>query len=58
MANAEYMLERPLRTVLDVGCGEGAWRAQTLGEPIGLIWRQRGRLVAGNRIHRVLFTDC
>jgi SAM-dependent methyltransferase len=22
----EYLLERPLRTVLDVGCGEGAWQ--------------------------------
>lgn len=25
---AEYLLERPVRTVLDVGCGEGAWRAE------------------------------
>lgn len=24
---AEYYLERPIRTVLDIGCGEGAWRA-------------------------------
>lgn len=24
---AEYVLERPLRRVLDVGCGEGIWRA-------------------------------
>lgn len=24
---AEALLERPLRSVLDVGCGEGAWRA-------------------------------
>jgi SAM-dependent methyltransferase len=23
---AEYFLQRPIRTVLDVGCGEGAWR--------------------------------
>jgi SAM-dependent methyltransferase len=23
---AEYLLERPIRTVLDVGCGEGRWR--------------------------------
>lgn len=23
---AEYFLRRPIRTVLDVGCGEGAWR--------------------------------
>lgn len=24
---AEYFMERPVRTVLDVGCGEGQWRA-------------------------------
>jgi SAM-dependent methyltransferase len=24
---AEYLLDRPVRTVLDVGCGEGNWRA-------------------------------
>ncbi len=24
---AEYLLARPVRTVLDVGCGEGRWRA-------------------------------
>jgi len=24
---AESLLERPIRTILDVGCGEGAWRA-------------------------------
>lgn len=24
---AEYLLERPIRSVLDVGCGEGNWRA-------------------------------
>jgi len=24
---AESLLERPIRSVLDVGCGEGAWRA-------------------------------
>src|SRR5690606_13396164 len=24
---AEYHLERPIRSVLDIGCGEGAWRA-------------------------------
>ncbi|MDH5824424.1 class I SAM-dependent methyltransferase [Luteimonas sp. RD2P54] len=30
VANAEYHLERPLRTVLDIGCGEGAWRAPLL----------------------------
>jgi SAM-dependent methyltransferase len=27
VAQAEYYLGRPLRNVLDVGCGEGAWRA-------------------------------
>ncbi|ANB18244.1 class I SAM-dependent DNA methyltransferase [Dokdonella koreensis] len=27
VAMAEYYLGRPLRSVLDVGCGEGAWRA-------------------------------
>lgn len=27
VATAEYHLERPVRTVLDIGCGEGAWRA-------------------------------
>ncbi|MGI8561937.1 MAG: class I SAM-dependent methyltransferase [Luteimonas sp.] len=30
MATAEYHLERPLRHVLDIGCGEGAWRAPIL----------------------------
>lgn len=25
VASAEYFLRRPLRTVLDIGCGEGAW---------------------------------
>jgi len=27
VALAEYYLARPIRTVLDVGCGEGVWRA-------------------------------
>lgn len=27
IAAAEYLLERPVRRVLDVGCGEGEWRA-------------------------------
>ncbi len=27
VAIAEYYLERPVRTVLDVGCGEGQWKA-------------------------------
>lgn len=30
VATAEYHLERPLRTVLDIGCGEGPWRASLL----------------------------
>jgi predicted TPR repeat methyltransferase len=30
VAVAEHQLERPLRSVLDVGCGEGVWRAPLL----------------------------
>ncbi len=30
VATAEYYLERPVRRVLDIGCGEGAWRAPLL----------------------------
>src|SRR5688572_13104197 len=30
VATAEYHLERPLRTILDIGCGEGAWRGPLL----------------------------
>src|SRR6478672_7665827 len=30
VATAEYHLERPIRTVLDVGAGEAAWRAPRL----------------------------
>jgi trans-aconitate methyltransferase len=30
VATAEYHLERQLRSVLDIGCGEGAWRAPLL----------------------------
>lgn len=30
VALAEYCLERPVRRVLDVGCGEGNWRAPLL----------------------------
>jgi SAM-dependent methyltransferase len=30
LAMAEYYLGRPVRRVLDVGCGEGAWRAPLL----------------------------
>lgn len=25
LASAEYVLDRPVRSVLDIGCGEGAW---------------------------------
>ena len=30
VASAEYYLERPIRSVLDIGCGEGAWRTPLL----------------------------
>ncbi len=30
VAMAERFLERPIRSVLDVGCGEGRWRAELL----------------------------
>jgi SAM-dependent methyltransferase len=30
VAAAEYYLERPIRSVIDVGCGEGVWRAPLL----------------------------
>jgi len=30
VATAEYHLERPVRSVLDIGCGEGPWRAPLL----------------------------
>ena len=30
VAMAEYHLERPIRSVLGIGCGEGAWRAPLL----------------------------
>jgi SAM-dependent methyltransferase len=30
VAAAEYLLERPIRSVLDVGCGEAPWRALLL----------------------------
>ncbi len=35
----EYYLGRPLRSVLDVGCGEGAWRAPLLKLRPGLAYR-------------------
>jgi SAM-dependent methyltransferase len=28
VAATEYLLERPVRSVLDIGCGEGAWAAE------------------------------
>ncbi|MFI5310923.1 MAG: methyltransferase domain-containing protein [Gemmatimonadales bacterium] len=37
LSAAEYLLERPVRTVLDVGCGEGAW------EPVIRALRPRAR---------------
>lgn len=30
VSTAEYYLERPIRSVLDIGCGEGVWRAPLL----------------------------
>lgn len=33
---AEALLERPVRSVLDVGCGEGAWRAHLRRERPGV----------------------
>ena len=32
LATAEHLLERPARSVLDVGCGEAAWRQPLLHE--------------------------
>lgn len=36
LATAEHLLLRPVRRVLDVGCGEGAWRAPLLAARPGL----------------------
>ena len=36
VATTEYHLERPLRTVLDIGCGEGPWRAPLLKQRPGV----------------------
>jgi len=54
VAVAEYMLRRPLRNMLDVGCGEGAWfthlkalrpRAKYLGvDPSGYVVERFGRV--------------
>jgi SAM-dependent methyltransferase len=38
LSTAEYYLGRPLRSVLDVGCGEGAWRAPLLKLRPGLAY--------------------
>jgi SAM-dependent methyltransferase len=39
VAQAEYYLGRPLRNVLDVGCGEAPWRAPLLALRPGLAYR-------------------
>lgn len=39
LAMAEYHLGHPVRSVLDVGCGEGAWRAVLLGRRPNLSYR-------------------
>jgi SAM-dependent methyltransferase len=39
LATAEYYLGRNVRSVLDVGCGEGAWRAPLLKLRPGLHYR-------------------
>lgn len=38
LAAAEYWLERPVRSVLDVGCGEGQWRSVLRRRRPGLRW--------------------
>jgi SAM-dependent methyltransferase len=38
LAAAEFYLERPVRSVLDVGCGEGQWRAVLRRMRPGLRW--------------------
>jgi SAM-dependent methyltransferase len=39
VAQAEYYLGRPVRSVLDVGCGEGVWRAPLLKLRPGLLYQ-------------------
>jgi SAM-dependent methyltransferase len=39
LAVAEYYLGRPVKSVLDVGCGEGAWRAPLLKARPGIAYR-------------------
>jgi SAM-dependent methyltransferase len=39
VAQAEYYLGRPIRNVLDVGCGEAAWRAPLRALRPGIVYR-------------------
>ncbi len=39
VAAAEYLLGRPVRTVLDVGAGEGAWRAALRRARPGIVYQ-------------------
>lgn len=64
VASAEYFLHRPIRTVLDAGCGEGAWlphlralrpRVQYLGfDASEYVVRRFGRT---RNIHQVSFSE-
>lgn len=64
IASAEYFLRRQLRTVLDVGCGEGAWlphlqalrpRVRYLGlDPSEYVVRRFGK---SRNIHQASFAD-
>ncbi len=64
VASAEYFLRRQLRTVLDVGCGEGAWlphlqalrpRVKYVGlDPSDYVVRRFG---AKRNIHQASFAD-
>ena len=64
VASAEYFLRRPIRTVLDVGCGEGAWlphlralrpRVRYLGlDPSEYVVERFGRT---RNIHQASFAD-
>lgn len=64
VASAEYFLRRPIRTVLDVGCGEGAWlshlrtlrpKVQYLGfDPSDYVVSRFGK---SRNIHQASFGD-
>lgn len=64
VASAEYFIRRQLRTVLDVGCGEGAWlphlralrpRVQYVGlDPSEYVVRRFGKK---RNIHQAAFAD-